>query len=298
MNGSRMLSGNGRHRRPRQAPALIVAAGLTGSAIAIPLFGATGAIAASGTTWDQVADCESGGAWSKKSGNGYGGFQVSQENWEKYGGLRYAPTADQASRSQQIAVAERILDDQGTAVWPECGPLSGLDKDSEPARVDTGVGDVPTVSRDLLISNPPGLLNAVSASSSDSRSSSTAPDPSVSLPDRPSSSNKTDSSILFSTSAAPPSASWYSSGSGTSARQELEGTPTESADAASPTKSRHLVGSSSLVDTGSIVDNEPDEYRTEISTDRQVFREESPDTIHKNEGAAITATLDLDDGRD
>ena len=38
-----MLSGNGRHRRPRQAPALLVAAGVTGSAIAIPLLGATGA---------------------------------------------------------------------------------------------------------------------------------------------------------------------------------------------------------------------------------------------------------------
>ena len=51
-----MLSGNGRHRRPRQAPALLVAAGVTGSAIAIPLLGATGASAATGTTWDQVAE--------------------------------------------------------------------------------------------------------------------------------------------------------------------------------------------------------------------------------------------------
>ena len=53
-----MLTGNGRHRRPRQAPALLVAAGVTGSAIAIPLLGATGASAADGNTWDQVAKCE------------------------------------------------------------------------------------------------------------------------------------------------------------------------------------------------------------------------------------------------
>ena len=63
-----MLSGNGRHRRPRQAPALLVAAGVTGSAIAIPLLGATGASAASGTTWDKVAECESGGSWSADTG--------------------------------------------------------------------------------------------------------------------------------------------------------------------------------------------------------------------------------------
>ncbi|MET7702329.1 transglycosylase family protein [Streptomyces sp. NPDC005485] len=135
-----MLSGNGRHRRPRQAPALIVAAGVTGSAIAIPLLGATGAHAADGTTWDRVAECESGGSWSANDGNGYyGGLQLTQENWQKYGGLTYAPTADQASRSQQIAVAEKVLDDQGLVAWPTCGPLSGLSKNSGSIDVDTGV---------------------------------------------------------------------------------------------------------------------------------------------------------------
>ncbi|MCZ9347039.1 transglycosylase family protein, partial [Streptomyces sp. TRM76130] len=123
-----MLSGNGRHRRPRQAPALVVAAGVTGSAIAIPLLGATGAHAADGTAWDRVAECETGGAWSQNSGNGYyGGLQLTQEDWEAFGGLDYARTADQASRSQQIQVAERVLAAQGTAAWPTCGLLAGLD---------------------------------------------------------------------------------------------------------------------------------------------------------------------------
>ncbi|WP_406168110.1 LysM peptidoglycan-binding domain-containing protein [Streptomyces canus] len=135
-----MLSGNGRHRRPRQAPALLVAAGVTGSAIAIPLLGATGASAATGTTWDRVAECESGSSWSANDGNGYyGGLQMSQENWEKYGGLEYAKTADLASRNQQIAVAEKLLADQGIAAWPTCGLLNGLSKDSGSADVDTGV---------------------------------------------------------------------------------------------------------------------------------------------------------------
>ncbi|WP_316743247.1 transglycosylase family protein [Streptomyces sp. MK7] len=137
-----MLSGNGRHRRPRQAPALFVTAGVTGSAIAIPLLGATGAHAADGTTWDKVAQCETGGSWSADNGNGYyGGLQLTQDDWETYGGLDYAPSADQASRSQQIAVAEKILADRGPGAWPTCGLLSGLTKDSGAARVDTGVSD-------------------------------------------------------------------------------------------------------------------------------------------------------------
>ncbi|WP_320779853.1 transglycosylase family protein [Streptomyces sp. CRN 30] len=133
-----MLSGNGRHRRPRQAPALLVAAGVTGSAIAIPLLGASGASAADGTVWDQVADCESGGSWSANTGNGhYGGLQMSQSDWEKYGGLDYAPRADQASRSQQIAVAESMLADRGAIAWATCGVLAGLAGDDDAADTDT-----------------------------------------------------------------------------------------------------------------------------------------------------------------
>ncbi|MFC1228323.1 transglycosylase family protein [Streptomyces sp. Sce081] len=134
-----MLSGNGRHRRPRQAPALLVAAGVTGSAIAIPLLGAGAASAADGSTWDKVAECESGGSWSQNSGNGYyGGLQLTQADWEKYGGLDYATSADQASRGQQIAVAEKILADQGVGAWRACGLLGGLDQGSSALDLGTG----------------------------------------------------------------------------------------------------------------------------------------------------------------
>ncbi|MET8567719.1 transglycosylase family protein [Streptomyces sp. NPDC004783] len=137
-----MLSGNGRHRRPRQAPALVVAAGVTGSAIAIPLLGATGAHAADGAGWDRVAECETGGAWSQNSGNGYyGGLQLSQDLWERYGGLDLASSADQASRSQQISVAEKVLADQGIAAWPTCGLLAGLGNGSGTATGDSGAPD-------------------------------------------------------------------------------------------------------------------------------------------------------------
>ncbi|MGJ5827378.1 transglycosylase family protein [Streptomyces ossamyceticus] len=172
-----MLSGNGRHRRPRQAPALLVAAGVTGSAIAIPLLGATGASAASGTTWDQVAECESGGSWSADTGNGrYGGLQISQADWENHGGLAYATSPDQASRSQQIAVAERILDDQGVGAWSTCGLLHNLDGDSASADVDTGVAGDSSSSGNSSDSSDSSSSSGNSTKSSGSSDSGESPE--------------------------------------------------------------------------------------------------------------------------
>ncbi|MDX3329067.1 transglycosylase family protein [Streptomyces sp. ME02-6979-3A] len=134
-----MGSATGRHRRPRQAPAIVVAAGVTGSAIAIPLLGAGGAQAADASTWDRVAECESGGMWSADLGNGYyGGLQFSQDTWSAYGGTAYAPRADLASRSQQISVAEKVLDDKGPQAWPSCAVISGLALDGTLPGVDPG----------------------------------------------------------------------------------------------------------------------------------------------------------------
>ncbi|MFF2406481.1 transglycosylase family protein [Streptomyces sp. NPDC058092] len=143
-----MGSANGRHRRPRQAPAIVVAAGVTGSAIAIPLLGAAGAHAAEATTWDRVAECESGGMWSADLGNGfYGGLQFSQETWKAYGGESYAERADLASRAQQIAVAEKVLEDRGPRAWPSCAVISGLAEDGVLPGVDPGVAPSPEPTR-------------------------------------------------------------------------------------------------------------------------------------------------------
>ncbi|AKL66422.1 transglycosylase family protein [Streptomyces sp. Mg1] len=134
-----MRSGNGRHRRPRQVPAIVVTAGVTGSALALPLLAATNASAADASTWDQVAECESGGSWSANAGTGaYGGLQFSQEEWKNAGGLSYAERADLASRSQQIAVAERVLASQGPEAWPLCASPAGLTKDGPSADVNPG----------------------------------------------------------------------------------------------------------------------------------------------------------------
>lgn len=135
-----MLPGNGRHRRPRQIPAIVVAAGVTGSALALPLLAATGASAADTSTWDRVAECESGGTWSANSGTGsYGGLQFTQDEWRAAGGLDFAERADLASRSQQIAVAERVLASQGSQAWATCAAQAGLDGQGPAAQVDPGL---------------------------------------------------------------------------------------------------------------------------------------------------------------
>ncbi|MGH3310335.1 MAG: transglycosylase family protein [Streptomyces sp.] len=136
-----LRSGNGRHRRPRQAPQLLVTAGVTGAGLAIPLLGATSAQAADSSTWDRVAECESGGLWSANEQNGYyGGLQLTEETWERYGGTEYAERPDLASRGQQIAVAEKILDDQGPEVWSNCAESNGLTEDSA-AAPEAGSGE-------------------------------------------------------------------------------------------------------------------------------------------------------------
>ncbi|WP_374159074.1 transglycosylase family protein [Mycobacterium sp. G7A2] len=69
--------------------------------------------------WDAIAQKESSGNWSINTGNGYyGGLQFAQSSWEAAGGLEYAPRADLATREQQIAVAEKLLEMQGPGAWP------------------------------------------------------------------------------------------------------------------------------------------------------------------------------------
>ncbi|WP_329150473.1 transglycosylase family protein [Streptomyces sp. NBC_01456] len=139
-----MRSGNGRHRRPRQAPAIFVTAGVTGAGIALPLLGASGAHAADTTTWDKVAQCESGGEWSAAAGNGYyGGLQLTQEMWDNYGGSAYASRPDLASRAQQIVVAQSILDRRGPEVWTSCAADAGLARDGRAPEVNPGSTGTP-----------------------------------------------------------------------------------------------------------------------------------------------------------
>ncbi|MGW2211541.1 LysM peptidoglycan-binding domain-containing protein [Streptomyces sp. NPDC001781] len=104
-------------------------AALAGAALLAPL----GLLAASGEAqaadngvWDRIARCESGGNWHINTGNGYyGGLQFSASTWRAYGGGAYAATADQASRSAQIAVASKVQQAQGWGAWPVCSGRAG-----------------------------------------------------------------------------------------------------------------------------------------------------------------------------
>ncbi|GGX99182.1 transglycosylase family protein [Streptomyces anandii] len=122
-----LFSSKGKHRRPSKATRAIALAGVTGAAVAAPLMAAGNASAATASEWDAVAQCESGGNWSINTGNGfYGGLQFTNSTWAAYGGTAYASRADLASKSQQIAVAEKVLAGQGKGAWPVCGKgLSG-----------------------------------------------------------------------------------------------------------------------------------------------------------------------------
>ncbi|MCL7380688.1 LysM peptidoglycan-binding domain-containing protein [Streptomyces sp. 35G-GA-8] len=117
-----LRSSKGKHRRPSKAVRYATLAGVTGAAVAAPLIGATSASAATAAEWDKVAQCESGGNWSINTENGfYGGLQFTPSTWAAYGGTAYAARADLASKSQQIAVAEKVLAGQGKGAWPNCG---------------------------------------------------------------------------------------------------------------------------------------------------------------------------------
>ncbi|CAM5558267.1 LysM peptidoglycan-binding domain-containing protein [Streptomyces californicus] len=135
-----LLNSKGKHRRPSKATRIAALAGVTGAAVAVPLMGATNASAASVATWDAVAQCESGGNWSINTGNGYyGGLQFSQSSWAAAGGTQYAARADLASKDQQIATAEKLLDMQGPGAWA-CAGAGGLTNDGVDPGVSTGSG--------------------------------------------------------------------------------------------------------------------------------------------------------------
>ena len=140
---------------PLRRKAVVAAAAGAGLVVPVVALTATAdtASAASSSTWDRLAGCESGGNWSINTGNSfYGGLQFTLSTWTGFGGGRYADRADHASRSQQIAVANKVLASQGWGAWPACSAKLGLrglpttggpteapvsEKKSEPTRAKT-----------------------------------------------------------------------------------------------------------------------------------------------------------------
>jgi len=79
------------------------------------------------TVWDDLAQCESGGNWAINTGNGYyGGLQFSYDTWHGYGGGEFAEYPHEATREEQITVAERLRAARGFQPWPACRIKLGL----------------------------------------------------------------------------------------------------------------------------------------------------------------------------
>ncbi len=129
-----MLSSSASKRTRR----LIAATGVVGIGLSVPCLTAGSASAATVSTWDKVAQCEATGDWSINTGNGfYGGLQFTSSTWAEFGGKQYAAQANQASKGQQIAVAEKVLASQGPGAWPVCSVKAGLTKGGSAPQVDT-----------------------------------------------------------------------------------------------------------------------------------------------------------------
>ncbi|WP_345311017.1 transglycosylase family protein [Kocuria gwangalliensis] len=102
----------------RRGAAALVIGGAAVGAMAMP------ANAAPVSTWDALAECESGGNWGTSTGNGFsGGLQFTPSTWAAFGG---SGDPSSASKSEQIRVAENVQAGQGWGAWPACSAKLGL----------------------------------------------------------------------------------------------------------------------------------------------------------------------------
>lgn len=116
-----MIQQNTKKKNIRRGAAAVAALAVAGGAMVMSVAPAN---AASTGTWDALAKCESGGNWSINTGNGYkGGLQFSSSTWKAYGGKG---SANNASKSEQIRVAEKVKAGQGWGAWPACSAKLGL----------------------------------------------------------------------------------------------------------------------------------------------------------------------------
>ncbi|WP_319019219.1 transglycosylase family protein [Glutamicibacter sp. JL.03c] len=103
----------------RRGGASLAAVAVAGGAIV-----ATTAPANAASTWDKLAQCESGGNWSINTGNGYyGGLQFSLSTWKAFGG---SGMPNQASKAEQIRIATKVQAAQGWGAWPACTAKLGI----------------------------------------------------------------------------------------------------------------------------------------------------------------------------
>ncbi|GHH55254.1 transglycosylase family protein [Lentzea cavernae] len=118
-----MAFNRGKQGKQSSAARTIAKVAAVGIIAGAPLGLAVGTANAQGMDWDALAQCEASGNWAANTGNGfYGGLQFTQQTWNGYGGVGNPANA---SREQQIAVAERVLAGQGPNAWPSCSKRIG-----------------------------------------------------------------------------------------------------------------------------------------------------------------------------
>jgi len=75
--------------------------------------------------WDRIAACETQGNWAMRGPSYSGGVGFANNTWSSFGGNEFAPNAGQATREQQIIVAERVRARVGMGAWG-CAKRLGL----------------------------------------------------------------------------------------------------------------------------------------------------------------------------
>jgi nucleoid-associated protein YgaU len=119
-----MAFNRGKQGKQSSAARTIAKVAAVGIIAGAPLGLAVGtANAAPGMDWDALAQCEASGNWAANTGNGfYGGLQFTQGTWNANGGQGNPANA---SRAEQIRVAENVLRTQGSGAWPACSAKLG-----------------------------------------------------------------------------------------------------------------------------------------------------------------------------
>jgi LysM repeat protein len=156
----------GKHRKPSAATRHLARVAVAGLAVGAPLSIAATPAQADSVNWDAIAQCESGGNWSINTGNGYyGGLQFNLSTWKAYGGTGLP---NEATRAEQIAVAERVLDGQGIGAWPVCGAKGSSDVDYQGSNTGGASGEAST--------SPEGSGGSIAASAPAPRVAKSNPD--------------------------------------------------------------------------------------------------------------------------
>jgi LysM repeat protein len=121
--------------------ATLAAISVAGVALSATAATAATPTATTTSTWDALAQCESGGNWGINTGNGFsGGLQFTQSTWAAHGGTG---SAANASREQQIAVAQKVQASQGWGAWPACSAKLGLSGGAAAAQASVPVAQAP-----------------------------------------------------------------------------------------------------------------------------------------------------------